>query len=106
MAKHRKTEHYTPWQKVAWILVPTIAFGGLWFHKLGLLLIPIMATLIVLGFRKVSTGVANSAPMAASLISSLGPIPPRASHLDFFAPMVTGRFLCLLYIHVYSPTCA
>lgn len=41
----------TRWQETAWILVPIIAFGGLWFHKLGLLLLPIMATLIVLGFR-------------------------------------------------------
>ena len=51
MAKRGKPEHYTIWQKTAWILVPIIAFGGLWWHKLGLVLLPIMATLIVLGFR-------------------------------------------------------
>lgn len=51
MTKARKSDYYTPWQKTAWILVPIIAFGGLWLHKLGLLLLPIMVTLIVLGFR-------------------------------------------------------
>lgn len=38
------------WQRSAWILVPIIAFGGLYYHKLGLLLLPIMLTLILLGF--------------------------------------------------------
>ena len=46
-----RQSNLTSWQKVAWILVPIIAFGGLWFHKLGLLLLPIMLTLMVLGFR-------------------------------------------------------
>ncbi|MGI6165767.1 MAG: 4Fe-4S binding protein [Limnochordia bacterium] len=39
----------TLWQQVTWLLMPIIALGGLYYHKLGLLLLPIMLTLIVLG---------------------------------------------------------
>ena len=51
MARHCKDAYYTPWQKTALVFVPVIAFGGMWWHELGLLLLPIMATLLVFGFR-------------------------------------------------------
>lgn len=43
---------FTPVRKYAWIFVPIVAFGGLWFPKLGLLMIPVMAALAVIGFFK------------------------------------------------------
>lgn len=39
-------------KKFSWVLVPLIAFGGLFYPRLGLLLIPIMLTIITLGFFK------------------------------------------------------
>jgi len=40
---------YTSIRKYAWLFVPLVAFGGLWYPKLGLLMIPIMLSLMVLG---------------------------------------------------------
>lgn len=34
----------------SWILVPIIAVGGLFYPKLGLLLVPIMGTIMIMGF--------------------------------------------------------
>jgi polyferredoxin len=48
----KKDRCYTPYRKIAWILVPLIAFGGLYYPKLGLLGILIMLTMMVMGFLK------------------------------------------------------
>jgi NAD(P)H-flavin reductase/NAD-dependent dihydropyrimidine dehydrogenase PreA subunit len=41
---------FTPVRKYAWVFVPLVAFGGLWFPKLGLLMIPVMTALAIIGF--------------------------------------------------------
>ncbi|MCL6479202.1 MAG: 4Fe-4S binding protein [Peptococcaceae bacterium] len=43
---------FTPVRKYAWIFVPFVALGGLWFPKLGLLMIPVMTALAIIGFFK------------------------------------------------------
>lgn len=43
---------FNNFKKYSWTLIPVIAFGGLYYPKLGLLLIPIMITLVTLGFFK------------------------------------------------------
>lgn len=43
---------FNKFKRYSWLVVPVIAFGGLFYPKLGLLLIPIMLTLIILGFLK------------------------------------------------------
>lgn len=43
---------FTPVRKYAWLFIPPVAFGGLWYPKLGLLIIPLMITLAVTGFFK------------------------------------------------------
>jgi len=43
---------FTPVRKYAWLFIPLVAFGGLWYPKLGLLMIPVMLALAVLGFLK------------------------------------------------------
>ena len=68
---------YTLWQKVAWILVPIIAFGGLWLPKLGLSLLPIMLTLIVLGFRNGKYWCGKLCPHGSLFDFILGPWSPR-----------------------------
>ncbi len=39
-------------KKWAWLFIVFVAIGGLWVPKLGLLMIPVMITLIVMGFLK------------------------------------------------------
>lgn len=43
---------FTPIRKYSWLFVPIVAFGGLWFPKLGLLIIPLMLTLATFAFLK------------------------------------------------------
>ena len=81
MTNLSRTKHYTPWQKIAWILVPIIAFGGLWFHKLGLLLLPIMVTLIVLGFRNGKYWCGKLCPHGSLFDFILGPYSAQGKSL-------------------------
>ncbi len=39
-------------RKWAWLFLVLVAIGGIWFPKLGLLMIPVMLTLVVMGFLK------------------------------------------------------
>lgn len=43
---------FTQTKRYAWIFVLLVALGGLWEPRLGLLLIPLMLTLMVMGFLK------------------------------------------------------
>ncbi|MBS4022068.1 MAG: 4Fe-4S binding protein [Dethiobacter sp.] len=50
---HIKTNRiFTPVRKYAWLFIFLVALGGLWHPKLGLLIIPVMLTLGILGFFK------------------------------------------------------
>lgn len=43
---------FTHLRKYAWLFILLVAIGGLWYPKLGLLMIPIMITLIVMGLLR------------------------------------------------------
>lgn len=43
---------FSPLRKWSWLFLLIVAFGGLWFPKLGLLMIPIMIALPIIGFSK------------------------------------------------------
>lgn len=43
---------FSPIRKYGWIFTLLVAIGGLWFPKLGLLVLPIMAALVTLSFFK------------------------------------------------------
>lgn len=43
---------FTPLRRFAWLFVFLVAFGGLWHPKLGLLMIPIILTLAIMGYKK------------------------------------------------------
>ncbi len=48
---YRKTQRIlTPFRKYAWLFIPLVAVGGLWYPHLGLLMIPVMLSLAVMGF--------------------------------------------------------
>lgn len=65
---------FSSFKKFSWILVPLIAFGGLFFPKLGLLLVPIMLTLIILGFLKGKYWCGNICPHGSLFDNLILPI--------------------------------
>lgn len=65
---------FTPIRKYAWPFVPLVAFGGLWFPKLGLLMIPLMITLAVLGFFKGKYWCGNFCPHGSLFDSIIMPL--------------------------------
>ncbi len=53
MAEFQKVNRiYSHAKRFSWLLIPLVAVGGLWYPRLGLLMIPIMLTLLVMGFLK------------------------------------------------------
>lgn len=53
---------YTPLRNWSWVFLFVVAFGGLWYPVLGLLLIPVMIALPVLGFLKGKMWCGNVCP--------------------------------------------
>ncbi len=48
---HAKTDREQPWlRRYGWLFIFAVAIGGLFIPRLGLLLIPVMLTLMVMGF--------------------------------------------------------
>lgn len=100
MAKQRKLGNYTLWQKTAWIMVPIIAFGGLWWHKLGLLLLPIMVTLIVLGFRNGKYWCGKLCPHGSLFDFILGPYSPKKRDKSAFG-FLSSKWLQAAFFAFY-----
>lgn len=46
----KKNRIFSPVKKYAWLFIFLVAFGGLWYPKLGLLMLPMMGILAVMGF--------------------------------------------------------
>lgn len=53
---------FTPLRKWSWLFILVVAFGGLWYPKLGLLMIPVMIALPVMGFAKGNYWCGNICP--------------------------------------------
>jgi polyferredoxin len=73
----KKNRATTKFKKYSWTIVPVIAIGGLFYPKLGLLLIPIMLTLMILGFLKGKYWCGNLCPHASLFDYVLLPISPN-----------------------------
>lgn len=61
-------------RKYSWLFIPPVAFGGLWYPKLGLLMIPLMTTLAVMGFLKGKYWCGNLCPHGSLFDSIIMPI--------------------------------
>ena len=68
---------FNNFKKISWSIVPVIAIGGLFYPKLGLLLIPIMLTIMTLGFFKGKYWCGNLCPHGSLFDSILLPLSPN-----------------------------
>lgn len=89
---------FTPLRRFAWLFVPLAAFGGLWYPKLGLLIIPLMLTLAVMAFFKGKYWCGNFCPHGSLFdflvmrVSIFGRIPSFMKH-KITAAIVFGWFM-------------
>jgi len=84
-----KKTFLNPIQKISWVMVPLISIGGLWFHKLGLLLLGMMIFFLIFSYFKGRFWCGNLCPRGAFVeifikpISFYGKIPPLLSSKYF-----------------------
>ncbi len=81
---------FTPWRKYAWIFTLTVAIGGLWFPKLGLLVIPVMIGLTSVSFFKGRYWCGNICPHGSLFDSFLYPITNNKKIPSFLKSKILG----------------
>ncbi|ADQ14928.1 4Fe-4S binding protein [Halanaerobium hydrogeniformans] len=74
---------FTLLRKYSWIFTLTIAIGGLWFPKLGLFVLPIMAGLTITAFFKGRYWCGNICPHGSLFDSLLMPLSKNKKIPDF-----------------------
>lgn len=88
---------FTPIRKYGWIFTLMVAIGGLWYPKLGLLVIPVMLTLISLSFLKGRYWCGNFCPHGSLFDSLLHPISRNKKIPKFFKSKVFGYLFLIFF---------
>lgn len=96
---------YTTVKRFSWLLVPVIALGGLVWPKLGLLLVPIMLSLMILGFFRGKYWCGNICPHASLFDHVLLPFAPmgkipRLFRSNWFKYAFFGFFMVMFSLRV------
>jgi ferredoxin-type protein NapH len=89
-----KTDKTKIIKKYGWIFTLIVAVGGLWYPKLGLLAIPIMATLFILPIFKGKYWCGNFCPHSSLFESLLGSISKNKKIPAFFK----SNFLSIAFL--------
>lgn len=89
---------FTPIRKYGWIFTLMVAIGGLWYPKLGLLVLPVMATLTTLSFFKGRYWCGNFCPHGSLFDSLLGPLSRNKRIPKFFQSKVFGSIFFAFFI--------
>lgn len=84
---------FNPIKKYAWIFVFIVAVGGLWEHRLGLLLIPVMAFLVLLSLFKGKYWCGNLCPHGSLFDKYIMPV----SKFKKFPRFFTSNILIILF---------
>jgi polyferredoxin len=79
---------FNPVKKYAWLFIAVVAFGGLWLPKLGLLMIPVMFTLFVLGLLKGKYWCGNLCPHGSLFDFLILPLSSNRKTPGFFKSKV------------------
>ena len=96
----------TLYKRAAWILVPLIAFGGLYYPKLGLLVILIMTALLVLGLFNGKYWCGNLCPHGCLFDEVIEKVSCKRRIPDIFRSpyLVWGFFAYFMLMFVYRFT--
>lgn len=73
----KKNRIFSPIKKYAWLFILLVAFGGLWYPKLGLLMIPMMAALALMGFFRGKSWCGNFCPHGSLFDGLIMPLSPN-----------------------------
>ncbi|MBR0596492.1 4Fe-4S binding protein [Sinanaerobacter chloroacetimidivorans] len=88
---------FTPIRKYAWIFTLTVAIGGLWYPKLGLLVIPVILSLTLLSFFKGRYWCGNFCPHGSLFDSLLNPLSRNQRIPKFFRSRIFAGFFFLFF---------
>ncbi|MDD3169441.1 MAG: 4Fe-4S binding protein [Eubacteriales bacterium] len=89
---------FTPIRKYGWIFTLLVAIGGLWYPKLGLLVLPVMLTLTILSFFKGRYWCGNFCPHGSLFDSLLGPVSRNKKIPKFFKSKVFGTMFLAFFM--------
>ncbi len=92
---------FTKLKKWTWPLIPIIAFGGLLIPKIGLLLLPIMLTLLIMGFLKGKYWCGNLCPHAGLFDYLLLPLAPMKAFPRFMTNKLFRTSFFLFYMSMF-----
>lgn len=88
---------FTPIRKYGWIFTLLVAVGGLWFPKLGLLVIPVMISLTSMAFVKGRFWCGNFCPHGSLFDSLLYPLSRNKKIPKFFKSKILGYVFFALF---------
>lgn len=79
----------SPIRKWAWLFILLVAFGGLWYPRFGLLIIPVMVILTFLSFFTGKFWCGNLCPHGSFFDSILSTLSPKRKIAGFFKSKIT-----------------
>lgn len=104
MASHyiKTNRVFTPVRKYAWLFVPIVAVGGLWYPKLGLLIIPLMLTLMVMGFLRGKYWCGNICPHGSLFDYVILPISMNKKIPSFMKSKITMAIFFTWFMYMIT----
>lgn len=89
---------FSPIRKYAWIFTLSVAIGGLWFPKLGLLVIPVIITLVILSLFRGRYWCGNFCPHGSLFDSLLHPISRNKKIPRFFRSKIFASLFFAFFV--------
>ncbi|HPZ10523.1 MAG TPA: 4Fe-4S binding protein [Candidatus Eremiobacteraeota bacterium] len=97
-----KKPHITKIQIYTWIIVPLISLGGLWYHKLGLIMPVMMVFLLILSYFRGRFWCGNLCPRGAFLEIFIKPISFYGKIPNLFKAKYFRIFVVTVFMTVFT----